>query len=590
MPQPGCVPRGCGSGFAAHDSGRESELEEFSLSFNDLTGPIPLELADLASLDVLSLSGNSLSGEIPPELGMLQRLSVLQLVYNDLSGAVPWELGSIPGLRILHLSNNPLEGCIRPSLRTVADNDLGGLGLADCPQAGRVPAPGGLGVSLTGGTFTAMWSVVSGASRYELQDRTDGPGGEWTRVGTTTSATLAYSPAGGSECGTTYDFRVRSYGDASTYAAGWSVESEVESVTTDECNSPPEFAMSTYSFMVPEDATTGSTVGTVSATDPNESDTVSYAITVGNAAGKFDVVTSTGAVTVAAALDHETVSSYTLMVEASDGRGGSATTTVEIAVTDVLEVPPAPQSLRATSTASSVTLEWDAPDDVSVTGYQVLRRRPGAGEATLLIYVEDTGDTETTYVDTGVDPGTAHVYRVSAINAAGAGQRSNYVNVTTALASAPAPGGLGVSLTDETFGVTWSAVAGASVYEVRQQVSGSGDGWAPVATTTGLSATYSPVGGTDCGTTYVADWGPPSEPEPYETAACNRPPEFATSTYSFTVAEDATTTDSVGTGSHSTLRRDPKETSTQPSYMLDEPSSSSPRALSTTSILEEPSA
>ena len=439
---------------------------------------------------------------------------------------------------------------------------------------------------------------MSGASRYELQDRTDGPGGEWTRVGTTTSATLAYSPAGGSECGTTYDFRVRSYGDASTYAAGWSVESEVESVTTDECNSPPEFATSTYSFMVPEDATTGSTVGTVSATDPNESDTVSYAITVGNAAGKFDVVTSTGAVTVAAALDHETVSSYTLMVEASDGRGGSATTTVEIAVTDVLEVPPAPQSLRATSTASSVTLEWDAPDDVSVTGYQVLRRRPGAGEATLLIYVEDTGDTETTYVDTGVDPGTAYVYRVSAINAAGAGQRSNYVNVTTALASAPAPGGLGVSLTDETFGVTWSAVAGASVYEVRQQVSGSGDGWAPVATTTGLSATYSPVGGTDCGTTYefrvrahgdgttyVADWGPPSEPEPYETAACNRPPEFATSTYSFTVAEDATTTDSVGTGSHSTLRRDPKETSTQPSYMLDEPSSSSPRALSTTSIL-----
>ena len=247
--------------------------------------------------------------------------------------------------------------------------------------------------------------------------------------------------------------------------------------------------------------------------------------------------------------------------------GPAATTSV---VTEVLEPPPAPGNLRAASTAAAVTLEWDAPDDPSVTGYQVLRRRPAAGEDTLLVYVEDTGNIETTYVDTGVDPGTAYVYRVKAINAAGAGQQSNYVNVTTALASAPAPGGLGVSLAGEAFGVTWSAVVGAAFYEVQQQVSGSADGWALVATTTGLSATYSPVGGTECGTTYefrvrsygdgttyVAAWGAPSEPEPYTTEACNRPPEFTTSTYSFMVAEDATTTDPVGTVSATDPDSDP---------------------------------
>ena len=250
-----------------------------------------------------------------------------------------------------------------------------------------------------------MWSVVSGASRYELQDRTDGPGGEWTRVGTTTSATLAYSPAGGPECDTTYDFRVRSYGDAATYAAGWSVESGLESVTTESCNRAPEFATSTYSFMVAEDAAATDTVGTVSAIDP-DSDPVSYAITGGNASGKFEMSTSTGAITVAGALDHETAPMYTLTVEARDDGDGVGTATVEIAVTDVPE---------------------DTP---------------------------------------------------------------------------PAPGGLGVSLTNDMFTVTCSTVAGAAVYELQQQVSGSGAGWALVATTTGLSTTYSPTGGTECGTTY----------------------------------------------------------------------------------------
>ena len=85
------------------------------------------------------------------------------------------------------------------------------------------------------------------------------------------------------------------------------------------------FATSTYSFMVAEDAATSTVVGTVSATDPDEVDTVSYAITAGNAAGKFGIATSTGAITVAGALDHESVLSYSLVVEARDGSEGVAT-------------------------------------------------------------------------------------------------------------------------------------------------------------------------------------------------------------------------------------------------------------------------
>ena len=324
------------------------------------------------------------------------------------------------------------------------------------------PAPGNVDVSLSAGTFTITWDALTGAGSYEAQYRTGGSGGTWTSVGTTATTMLTYSPTDGPECGTTYEFRVRAYGDGTTYVADWGQPSEPDPYTTEACNRPPEFTTSTYLFMVAEDATTTDSVGTVLATDP-DSDPVSHSITTGNAAGKFEMSTSTGAITVAGALDHETVPSYTLTVEAGDGRGGVATTTVRITVTDVPE---------------------DAP---------------------------------------------------------------------------PAPGGLSVSLTDDAFGVTWSAVTGAAFYEVQQQVSGSADGWALVATTTGLSATYSPVDGAECGTTYefrvrtygdgttyVADWGEPSQPEPYMTDVCNRVPRFGASSYTLTIPENAGTSTSVG--------------------------------------------
>ena len=93
--------------------------------------------------------------------------------------------------------------------------------------------------------------------------------------------------------------------------------------------------------------------------------------------------------------------------------------------------PPAPTNLTAVVNEGGwVTLTWDAPDDNSVTGYQVLRRRPHEGEETLLVHVENTGSTATTYTDTNVMSGVRYVYRVKAINAAGLSQWSNYARAT----------------------------------------------------------------------------------------------------------------------------------------------------------------
>ncbi len=92
--------------------------------------------------------------------------------------------------------------------------------------------------------------------------------------------------------------------------------------------------------------------------------------------------------------------------------------------------PPAPQGLTATSTASSVTLTWEAPDALTVAGYTILRKV--LGEAEMSVHVEDTGSVEARYVDSlAVEAGTTYVYRVMAIGAGGAGAQSDPVEIAT---------------------------------------------------------------------------------------------------------------------------------------------------------------
>ena len=139
-----------------------------------------------------------------------------------------------------------------------------------------------------------------------------------------------------------------------------------------------------------------------------------------------------------------TSSSYTL-TEADEGKAirvrvsftddaGNAETMTSAATATVepepLEPPAAPQNLTAESNNDgTITLTWNAPDDDSVTGYQILRRRPQEGENSLEIYVSNTGSAATEYTDADAPAGTRYVYRVKAINEAGAGARSNYARV-----------------------------------------------------------------------------------------------------------------------------------------------------------------
>lgn len=88
-------------------------------------------------------------------------------------------------------------------------------------------------------------------------------------------------------------------------------------------------------FVVPENAPIGTTVGTASGSDPETGESLVYRILSGNTGNAFSISASTGEISVNAALDFETLSSYALVVEVEDQQSLTDTATVTIIVADV---------------------------------------------------------------------------------------------------------------------------------------------------------------------------------------------------------------------------------------------------------------
>ena len=133
----------------------------------------------------------------------------------------------------------------------------------------------------------------------------------------------------------------------------------------------PVFADDSYSRSVSETALTGANVGdAITATHAN-SDTLAYALSGTDAADYL--VSATGQITVARALDYETTQSYSLTLTATDTAGVTDTATVNIAVTDVDERPlltPDPSTLAAhinTNQQFTVSLPANARPTQNVT-------------------------------------------------------------------------------------------------------------------------------------------------------------------------------------------------------------------------------
>ncbi len=148
-------------------------------------------------------------------------------------------------------------------------------------------------------------------------------------------------------------------------------------------------------------------------------------------------------------------------------------------------VPAAPSGLTASAVShDAVSLAWDDPADATISGYQVLRRSrdgdaygDGRGAWEFVAVVADTASSATSYTDTTVTARTRYVYRVKAINPAGLGARSSYLNVETsdapAAQTAPAaPTGLSASsVSYDAVSLAWDDAGDTTIsgYEVLRR-------------------------------------------------------------------------------------------------------------------------
>ena len=96
-------------------------------------------------------------------------------------------------------------------------------------------------------------------------------------------------------------------------------------------------------------------------------------------------------------------------------------------------VPGRPQDLAGQASAQGIALTWTAPDGSVVTGYVVYRGKLQNGSMngqpmTQYATIDATG-ADMAYTDGGVEAGAEYRYRVAAVNSAGEGKKSNWLDI-----------------------------------------------------------------------------------------------------------------------------------------------------------------
>ena len=149
---------------------------------------------------------------------------------------------------------------------------------------------------------------------------------------------------------------------------------------------------------------------------------------------------------------------YYYVVQAVNSGGTSGNSNEASATT----IPAAPAGLTATGGAGQVTLAWNAV--AGATSYPVSRATAASGPFTQI-----AAPAATTYTDTAVAGGTTYYYVVQAIVPQGTTAQSSVASATPSVAPPVVHVvGSGADLT-----VSWSAVAGATSYDVARAAGGT---------------------------------------------------------------------------------------------------------------------
>ena len=310
-------------------------------------------------------------------------------------------------------------------------------------------APSGLVVTVDRTNFASELDVTWTApgnegkpsiTEYQVQYRASGSWTSLTGVGTDTSAEIT-----GLEPFTNYAVQVRAIN-----AEGNSDYVSSSERTSKADNSLPTFSPDTDTRAVDENTARGQPVGEpVTATDADD-DTLEYSLE-GAHASQFDIDSSSGQIKVKVPLNfeaecsaadstagHEEACTYSVVVKAIDGNGGSHSATVTIMVnddaTEAPSTPSAPTVMPAVATEDEPYLDpttmlavtWPEPanEGPSITTYAIQYKVMGGGDFLTdisgdIITFEDGSSANRSAVIRGLDDDTTYQVRVMATNAEG---------------------------------------------------------------------------------------------------------------------------------------------------------------------------
>ncbi|XVF08140.1 hypothetical protein REPUB_Repub06bG0200200 [Reevesia pubescens] len=111
-----------------------------NLSFNSLTGFVPVEVGNLNMIQAIDVASNQLSGEIPIAIGDCSSLLYLNMPRNSFQGSIPNSLAKLKAIEYIDLSSNNLTGNIPTSLESL--DFLQVLNLSRNQLLGEVPKAG----------------------------------------------------------------------------------------------------------------------------------------------------------------------------------------------------------------------------------------------------------------------------------------------------------------------------------------------------------------------------------------------------------------------------------------------------------------
>jgi uncharacterized protein (DUF1800 family)/fibronectin type 3 domain-containing protein len=167
---------------------------------------------------------------------------------------------------------------------------------------------------------------------------------------------------------------------------------------------------------------------------------------------------------------------YFYKVKAVNSAGASGFSNEDSAIPTGAQTIPGPTTnLTATPGNASVALAWTAASGAA--SYNLYR---GTAPNALAASPVATGITGTSYSNTGLTNGTAYYYKVAGVNGAGAGPMSNEATATPR-APLAAPVNLTANPGDAQITLTWSAVNGATAYNVYRGTASGGQASTPVA-------------------------------------------------------------------------------------------------------------